>query len=91
MLPHLASPASLHLHGKISAEALIEVHVGREHRRAFLIVAGVGWTIRAVHSIIMGCVPVVVQDDGQHERVAQVVREASGRPLSCGKALRVIW
>jgi hypothetical protein len=33
--------------------------------------SGTGWGMRAVHSIILGCVPVVVQHDGEHEPVAQ--------------------
>ena len=30
-----------------------------------------GWGPRAVHAILMGCVPVVVQHDGVHDPVAQ--------------------
>ena len=33
--------------------------------------SGAGWGMRAVHALVLGCVPVVVQHDGAHDPVAQ--------------------
>ena len=32
---------------------------------------GAGWGMRAVHAVLLGCVPVLVQHDGTHSHVAQ--------------------
>ena len=44
-----------------------------EMRRArfCLCPSGAGWGMRAVHAVIMGCVPVLIQHDGSHAPVAQ--------------------
>ncbi|EOD25588.1 hypothetical protein EMIHUDRAFT_457504 [Emiliania huxleyi CCMP1516] len=33
--------------------------------------SGTGWGMRVYHAAVLGCVPVLVQDDGAHPRVAQ--------------------
>ena len=45
--------------------------------------SGTGFGMRAYHALILGCVPVVIQDDGEHPRVLQVLersRHADPRP-----------
>ena len=38
--------------------------------------SGTGFGMRAYHALILGCVPVVIQDDGEHPRVLQVLERS---------------
>jgi len=51
----------------------IDVNAEIRNAKYCLCPSGTGWGMRAVHAILLGCVPVVVQHDGINSRVAQAV------------------